>query len=378
MKTHLFEHRVVLPSPQQQAHQKKTRISSNEENQQKEEEDMVLHQISGVPQGSVLSPIFTHLYYGRYEMDLLFPHCSPSIMGMRYMDDYLIVGRVNEDGENENHVKLQMRDVLQAAYTKIGDIGGGINPDKTKSTIPLTIELCGSSIPLSPLHDEEEEKEEEGRLEWWGDGWDKKWFSWCGLLIHPPSHQFRVDHSRLFSHPIIPPSLSLKPTININKEDDLISTNDNNLLIWNKMKELQIFFIRAKAYKILFDCETINDLETVERNFAELIILSAMRMVGLVRRGVEDGFLMLEDGEGIGGDVSQFLSICSNSVHYLSNLIISKLSSLTPSSLPNHLSLWSSQDHQQTSLDGKNVQWGVEGNLSHETIFKVSFFIFVL
>lgn len=214
-----------------------------------------LSQASGIPQGSVLSTILCNYYYGDLESrllgDLFEPaqsrHCVHLLV--RIVDDFLLLSTD----------KGMCTQFLEKMRIGIPDLGVMINQAKTRVSFDY-VTTDTSNTDATPI---------EKTLEMSSSG--DTFFSWCGMLLNTKSCEVRVDYVR-FARTLAVDGLTV----------DRLGGEGTKLLL--KMKS----FVRPRCQPMLFDLR-LHAAEHALFNFYQMMLLAAIKTVGYIRTGLDDG-----------------------------------------------------------------------------------------
>lgn len=269
-------------------------------------------QVKGIPQGSILSPVLCHLYFGHVENTLFetAPDESkrpslgwwklaepskavPQTMVMRLMDDYLIISTQQSCVEH----------FLQTAFDGYGEYGGKINPVKTKVNFSTSLRVAGGTeiIALTPpwmaapvpvpvpvpatvtattaaafttteaktrqkhamdqeMHDSLESLATQAQR-----AHSATMFTWCGLLVDTSTMELRPDLQRLLSR-------SLASSVSI-------EANHPGMAFRRAIKS----FFRMKCHALVLDTD-MNSETTVLDSVVNLYQLTAARSLAYYQR----------------------------------------------------------------------------------------------
>eukprot|EP00814_Leptocylindrus_danicus_P010379 CAMPEP_0116040826 /NCGR_PEP_ID=MMETSP0321-20121206/24622_1 /TAXON_ID=163516 /ORGANISM="Leptocylindrus danicus var. danicus, Strain B650" /LENGTH=431 /DNA_ID=CAMNT_0003520779 /DNA_START=439 /DNA_END=1731 /DNA_ORIENTATION=+ len=191
-------------------------------------------QRDGVPQGSVLSSFLCNFFYGDMEKELLRDvFVSDDNSSHVHLLDFLLV----------TTDKSASTRFLKNMNLGIPLMGVKVNPAKT--LVNYDIKLKASNGVISPVSKCE------------------RWFPWCGMMIDTVSCEVRLDYSR-FSGSLARDSL----TVDLVNEGAALNV---------RMKT----FVRPRCQCIFFD-SFLNGKMTIERNFYQALMLTAVKTVGYV------------------------------------------------------------------------------------------------
>ena len=229
--------------------------------------DRFLLQSTGIPQGSVLSTLLCNYYYGHVEKALLGDIASaasnanpPSqesctaktddghaTLLVRIVDDFLLITTNRELSTN----------FLKTMSAGNDKLGVHINGDKTLVNYNVTIESIGG--------------EAEKLTCTVGGTKGPTLFPWCGMLFDTKSGEVGVDYSR-FANGRAADAL----TIDRSGEE-------------GRQLEIRIkSFVRPRCQPMLFDAR-INCARVVGINFAQVLLLCAIKTVSYIADGMEGG-----------------------------------------------------------------------------------------
>lgn len=262
-------------------------------------------QVKGIPQGSILSPVLCHLYFGHVENTLFETSpderkrpslgwwklaepskAVPQTMVMRLMDDYLIISTQQSCVEH----------FLQTAFDGYGEYGGKINPVKTKVNFSTLLRVAGGTetIELTPpwmattasatatataaasttteatirqnhamdqeMHDSLESLATQAQR-----AHSATMFTWCGLRVDTSTMELRPDLQRLLSR-------SLASSISI-------EANHPGMAFRRAIKS----FFRMKCHALVLDTD-MNSETTVLDSVVNLYQLTAARSLAYYQR----------------------------------------------------------------------------------------------
>lgn len=192
-------------------------------------------QVTGIPQGSILSPLFCNLYYGHVEKQIFGSDNEVDLLGlqdksliMRLMDDYMMI---STDINCVQHF-------LQKAHQALKPYGGGVNPLKTRVNFDSVIESDGRKIKLQKI--------------------DDNLLHWCGLVVNTETLEISNSLVRLFERPL---------TSSISVE-----CAHSGLAVRLCIKSL----VRMKCHAIVLDSE-LNLYPTVLKTVYSMFLVAAMR-----------------------------------------------------------------------------------------------------
>jgi len=155
------------------------------------------------------------------------------------MDDYLIIS--TDSGV--------MKRFLQRLHTSLRVFGGGVNPEKTRVSYPVQIEIDACRISLRVVSERERERE----------------ITWCGWKINTKTLEVSPDLSRLVSLPL--------------KHSILVDNMNGNLGLIRAVHS----FIRSKSHSIVLDGH-INRSTVVARSVHKIFLIAAMRTLCYIKQ----------------------------------------------------------------------------------------------
>ncbi|KAJ1919740.1 hypothetical protein H4219_001769 [Mycoemilia scoparia] len=124
-------------------------------------------QTTGIPQGSVLSPILCNLLYARLEHKKLSSLYGRDTLMLRFVDDFLIITL-------DKNKAIRFMDLMTQGFPDYGCI---INPEKTLSNFdPRSVGDSNDVTKSGPI--------------------SRAGFPWCGFIIDEKSLSVRVDYSK--------------------------------------------------------------------------------------------------------------------------------------------------------------------------------------
>ena len=227
VKTHLFNHVVTLPLHEGDGSKK------------------VFTQVTGIPQGSVLSPLLCNLYYGHAERKIFGSDQGQEVqllglrdktLVMRWMDDYLVISTEQRCVQH----------FLQRAHQAFTPFGGGINTAKTRVNFDCEVELEGRKMALRRIPD--------------GHG-----VEWCGLLIDPSTLEVRINFwKKLLDFPLSASGSRVEPG-------------------GHSLRRVMKTYVRMKANAIVLDA-ALNSRDTVLCTIYQMFLVAAMRTHCLIKK----------------------------------------------------------------------------------------------
>jgi telomerase reverse transcriptase len=203
----------------------------------------VLHQWTGISQGSSLSTILCNIYYGNMEkiMFVDFPLDQHDFMS-RFVDDFLFVSTDEE----------KVKRFLHSSYRGIPELGVEVNGDKSAVSAKIeVVSSCGETICLSNGC----RKGYNGRA----------LFPWCGLLFDPETGAVSTDYQRFFQGR---PRNSL--TVDCDGQEG------------TRMEYRIQGFVFPRCLPILFD-PVINCFEHTIMNFFQMMLFAAVKTAEYLR-----------------------------------------------------------------------------------------------
>ncbi len=205
-------------------------------------------QKDGIPQGSVLSTILCNYYYGDIERELLedvFASHDRYLL-IRIVDDFLLVTPCLE--------------VAQRFLSKLSvgnpHFGVKINPHKTRTNYDRQVPKTSNPTSRSGI----------------ANVCDRRFFSWCGLLVNTRSCEIRIDYGRFAG---------------TNAFDNLATDGiKTGASLPTRMK----FFVKPRCLPLLYDSRLHSNVNIIT-NFFQMIVLSAIKTSYFIRHGLDGGVL---------------------------------------------------------------------------------------
>ncbi len=245
LRRHLLNHRVIVPGEQHTGSQGG--------------ELLMLQQIRGIPQGSVLSTLLCHMYYGQFENEILkrtldnldretmaadadalpsssssHPSFSSDSLLIRLVDDFLLI--------------TPRRCVATSFLNAMSDL------QKTSSPYGFTLKTEKTCVSFDMS--EEEVKLAGGTAR----RFPKTVFPWCGLLLDGERGEVTLDTSRLLAIPL---------RYSFSVQHGGISPG---VTLRRKMKS----FLGARMHLLLIDTD-LNSQKRVLANAYRLLLLCACK-----------------------------------------------------------------------------------------------------
>ncbi|KAL3925222.1 MAG: hypothetical protein SGILL_000558 [Bacillariaceae sp.] len=196
----------------------------------------VLHQSTGISQGSALSTILCNFYYGKVE-ELMFSDLpvEESDFMSRFVDDFLFISSNPES----------VRGFLTSTYKGVPELGAQVNLDKSVVSIETEIQAKDGRTRLS-----------NGCRK----GYNGRYlFPWCGLLFDLNSGDVSMDYQRFHGGR---PGNSL--------------TVDCDGLEGKRLEYRMQGFVFPRCLPILFD-PVINSFENIVTNFFQMMLFAAVK-----------------------------------------------------------------------------------------------------
>jgi hypothetical protein len=339
LKIHLFSHIVKMPTNHcfsLPSKKKQTTITPNKSNSSSSCSALqtshyniptqYFTQITGIPQGSMLSPLFCNFYYGFLEN--LFFHLSSKndadscgennrntdpfglkskeTLITRLMDDYLIIST------DLNHLK----NVYLTIKEEFHSFGGIINQTKIQTNFPFDL-LSSNKVPVDQTIDNAASPE---------------FINYCGLKIHSQSLFVAPHFDKLLTAPT---SLSSSPTsstssclwhsVNINYQQ----------VTFGLQKSIKQFF-RIKCHSIFLDNQMNShpdyspqeQRQFIVANVYSLLLFTAMRSFLYYTKLQKYYFRFLIKENYFFASIKEFISFAFSLIQIRSNHKISRKLSL--------------------------------------------------